>query len=95
MKKLRPVWSDDGKHKAGSVIVSVCEFTSYGTFAVISPSEIGGTGSNYGAALEDFINQFDEYIAELQYFRDEILTTKRAFIEAVEVDWSGKPVIKG
>lgn len=94
MKKLRPVWSDDGKHKVGSVIVSVREFTSYGTFDVTSPSEIGGTGSNYGAALEDFINQFDEYIAELQYFRDKILTTERAFTEAVEVDWSGKPLQK-
>lgn len=94
MKQLKPIWNDNGKHNSSSSTVSVREFTDYGVFDVISPTDIVGVGSHYGEALEDFINQFNEYIADLEKFRDEILNSKKAYTEAVEVDYSGNPLTK-
>lgn len=92
MEQLKFIWHDNGKHKSDSSSVSVREFTDYGVFDVISPTDIVGTGSYYGMALEDFIEQFDEYIASLVKFRNEIADTKRAYEEVVRVDFSGNPL---
>lgn len=94
MKQLKVIWNDNGKHNSTSVTVSVRAFSDCCVFYVDSPTDIIGAGSNYGEALEDFIKGFDEYIDDLIRFRDEILNTKRAYTEAIEVDWRGKPLDK-
>ena len=95
MEQLKLIWNDNGKHNSSSFTVSVRNFTDYGVFDAISPTDIVGSGSHYGEALEDYINQFNEYIVNLEKFRDEFLNSTKAYTEAVEVDWCGNPVIKG
>ena len=68
MEQLKFIWHNNGKHTSDSSSVSVREFTDYGVFDVISPTDIVGTGSYYGAALEDFIEQFDEIIINRPMF---------------------------
>lgn len=92
MKKLKLIWNDNGKHKSNSSSVSIREISDYGLSDVISPTDIVGTGSNYGIALEDFIQQFDEYIASLAKFRSEVLSSKKAYEEVISVDFSGNPL---
>ena len=92
MEQLKLIWHDNGKHNATSSTVSVREFSDYGVFDVISPTDIVGTGSHYGTALEDFIEQFNEYIIYLTKFRDEILNSKRSYEEVVRVDYGGNPL---
>lgn len=94
MEQLKLIWHDNGKHNSTSSSVSVREFTDIGVFDVISPTDIVGTGSYYGAALEDFADQLNNYIANLEKFRDEIVNSERAYKEAVRVDYSGSPIIK-
>lgn len=92
MSQLKVIWNNDGKHKLNSVSVSVREGVSYGLSDVISPTDIKGVGSDFGSALGDFTKQLDDYIAELCEFRNEIVRTKKAYFEAIEVDWSGNPI---
>ena len=92
MEQIKIIWYDNGKHNSSSSRVSVREFTDYGVFDVISPTDIVGTGSCYGDALKDFTKQFDEYIARLQKFRDEVILTTKAYTDTVEVDCFGNPV---
>lgn len=65
--------------------VSVRDQAPQGLEKLGSPSDIIGTGGCYGTALEDFIAQFDEYLDELKSFRDEVLESKRAYLDAVIV----------
>ena len=61
-------WHDDGKHKWNSSCVSLADKTDYGLLSV-DISTISGSGGYYGAALEDFICEFDKKLNELMEFR--------------------------
>lgn len=90
-EKLVPTWYDDGKHKGNSSVVTVRSIKECGLAAVPSPTDIIGTGCCYGDALEDYIEQFDDYLETLRKFREEVLDTKRAYDEAISVDFSSFP----
>lgn len=92
MSELKLIWNDNGKHKYNSVTVSAREAVSYGLSDIISPTDIKGVGSDFGSALSDFDKQLDEYIVELCKFQNEVVRTKKAYFEAIEVDWSGNPI---
>lgn len=92
MRQLKLVWYDSGKKNSTAITVSVKEAVSFGLSDVISPTDISGSGSCYGNALQDFASQLDEYIEELCKFRDEIVNTSKAYTEAIEVDFGGKPI---
>lgn len=92
MEQIKFIWHDNGKHKSNSSRVSIREFTYYGVFDVISPTDIVGTGSCYGEALADFVEQFEAYINSLVKFKNEIAGSTRAYEEVVEVDCCGNPV---
>ena len=89
---LKLVWRDDGKHSMRSKTVSISEACSIGLIPVNSPSDLYGSGSCFGTALSDFAKRLDEYISCLSRFRDEVVNTKRAYTEAVEVDYAGNPI---
>lgn len=92
MDRLKLIWNNDGKHKSSSVTVSAREAVPYGLSDIISPTDIKGTGSCFGSALEDFSEQLAEYIEELEKFRREVVETSRAYTEAVETDFAGNPL---
>lgn len=92
MNQLKVIWNNDGKHNSGSVTVSARESVGYGLSDIISPTDIKGTGSCFGSALEDFSEQLAEYIEELQKFRHEVVETSRAYTEAIETDFAGNPL---
>lgn len=94
MEELKLTYHNNGKHKCNSFTVSVRVHSNFGMSDVISPTDLVGTGSCYGAALEDFANELNDYIAILERFRDEVVKTTRAYREAVEVDYSGNPLRK-
>ena len=92
MSTLKLIWNNNGKHMYNSVTVSTRYDVSYGLSDVISPTDIKGTGSDFGSDLSDFAKQLDEYIAELCKFKNEVVRTKKAYFEAIEVDCNGNPI---
>lgn len=85
-------WHDNGKHKHNSSCVSVADKTAFGLFPV-NISDICGSGSYYGNALEDFIYNFDMKLGELKAFR-EMLDEQYQFQDMIRVDCFGKEIDK-
>ena len=92
MSQLKLIWYNDGKHNSNSVTVSVREFFDETPSNPISTADIVGIGSYFGSALEDFEEQLNEHIDALIKFRNEVVSTKRAYNEAVMVDCIGRPI---
>lgn len=92
MNEMKLIWHNDGKHDGDSHRVSVRENLGDYLCDVCSPTDIVGTGSDFGSARERFAEMLDEYIAALIKFRDEVVETSRAYYEAVETDFAGNPL---
>lgn len=95
MSELKLTWSNDNKHEWSSCRVSIREDLGSGLLAyVCSPTDIVGTGSDFGSAREDLEEKLADYIAALTKFKDEVVGTKRAYEEAIYTDFEGKPLCK-
>lgn len=77
------------------ITVSLCELLNGSTVTdCFSPSDLYGRGGCFDDALEDYLEQLEDYIQTLIRFKEEIIETPRCYDEVVEVDYANN-LIKG
>lgn len=68
------------KHLPNHCFVTLQDVSPAGTlFRFPSPSDLTAEGSCFGHALDQYCTRLDEYISELQTYRDHVLRTKKAY----------------